>query len=76
MKKHYLGVDIGGTFIKYAKVDEEFNIINKWKVKSVEFADKDGFYDYLCSNMGDLHEVESIGISAPGLIDKESNVKS
>ena len=76
MKKHYLGVDIGGTFIKYAKVDEEFNIINKWKIKSVEFADKDGFYDYLCSNMGDLYEVESIGISAPGLIDKESNVKS
>jgi predicted NBD/HSP70 family sugar kinase len=32
MSRLTLGIDIGGTFIKYALVDEEFNIVDKWKV--------------------------------------------
>ena len=31
MSRLTLGIDIGGTFIKYALVDEEFNIVDKWK---------------------------------------------
>ena len=32
MNKLTLGIDIGGTFIKYALVDSAFNIIEKWKI--------------------------------------------
>jgi predicted NBD/HSP70 family sugar kinase len=74
--KYHLGIDIGGTFIKYALVDEAYKIINKWKVPTVGFAAKDEFYDYICANCQDLSVVESIGISAPGVIDKDANVKS
>ena len=28
---NYLGIDIGGTFIKYALVNQQFEIIKKWK---------------------------------------------
>ena len=31
MNRLTLGIDIGGTFIKYALVDPAFNIIEKWK---------------------------------------------
>ena len=31
MEKYSLGIDIGGTFIKYALVDENYNIKEKWK---------------------------------------------
>lgn len=27
----YLGIDIGGTFIKYALVNYDYRIIKKWK---------------------------------------------
>ena len=32
MGMYSLGIDIGGTFIKYALVDKEYNIKEKWKV--------------------------------------------
>ncbi|GAB6099957.1 ROK family protein [Halanaerocella petrolearia] len=76
MNKYNLGIDIGGTFIKYALVDEKYNIAKRWKVSAVKFDTKDKFYDYLCANIRDINKIEIIGISAPGLIDQESNVKS
>ena len=30
MSKYSLGIDIGGTFIKYALVDEDYNIKERW----------------------------------------------
>ncbi|MFR7589998.1 MAG: ROK family protein [Longibaculum sp.] len=72
---NYLGIDIGGTFIKYAIVDEDYRILKKWKKESIAFFDKDDFYDYLCQDL-DMSDIKAIGISAPGIIDKESNVLS
>jgi predicted NBD/HSP70 family sugar kinase len=74
--KYHLGIDIGGTFIKYALVDEAYNITQKWKVPTIGCNTKDEFYDYVCENCKDLRLVEVIGISAPGVIDQESNVRS
>ena len=76
MEKYNLGIDIGGTFIKYALVDKKYNIKEKWKVKSVKFDTKDELYDYICSNIKDINLVDVIGVSAPGLIDQDSYVKS
>ena len=76
MSKYSLGIDIGGTFIKYALVDEDYNIKERWKIKTTKFDTKDELYDYICSNMKYNEEIDVIGISAPGLIDEESNVKS
>ena len=44
----YLGIDIGGTFIKYALVNENYEIVKKWKKETYLCQTKDEFYDYLC----------------------------
>lgn len=71
----YLGIDIGGTFIKYALVNEQNKIIKKWKKDTVLKKTKEEFYDYLCDDLY-KYEYKSIGISAPGVIDSNSNVLS
>ena len=76
MGKYSLGIDIGGTFIKYALVDNDYNIKEKWKVKTIKFDTKNEFYDYVCSNIKYHDLIDTIGVSAPGLINKESDVKS
>ena len=74
--EYCLGIDIGGTFIKYALADEKYNIVDRWKAKAIKLDSVQEFYDYICSNIKDLNTIKNIGISAPGLIDKNSNVKS
>ena len=71
----YLGIDIGGTFIKYALIDENNNVVEKWKKPTELMKSKDEFYDYLCDGL-EQYEYEAIGISAPGVIDSNSNVLS
>ena len=76
MDKYSLGLDIGGTFIKYALVDNEYNIKKKWKVETIKFNTKDEFYNYVCSNIKYINLIDVIGVSAPGLISEKSDVKS
>ena len=75
MEKFNLGIDIGGTFIKYALMDKQYRIKDKWKIETIKYNTADEFYDYICSNIKLIDEIDVIGISAPGLIDKDSNVK-
>ncbi len=74
--EYCLGIDIGGTFIKYALADETYHIVDRWKAKTQKFDSIHEFYDYICSNIRDLNSIKNIGVSAPGLIDENSNVKS
>ena len=71
----YLGIDIGGTFIKYGIVNNNNEIIKKWKKPTLLKETKDEFYDYICDEL-ESYEFDSIGISAPGVIDNQSNVLS
>ena len=71
-----LGIDIGGTFIKYALVDEAYKIMDKWKVETIKLETKDELYDYICHNMRGIEDIDVIVISAPGVIDEEANVRS
>lgn len=73
---YHLGIDIGGTFIKYALVEGESTIVKKWKKETQLFSSKDAFYDDLCANIDDLEQVDYIGISAPGVIRADSQVLS
>ncbi|MDU4477701.1 ROK family protein, partial [Clostridium sp.] len=70
MEKFNLGIDIGGTFIKYALMDKQYRIKDKWKIETIKYDTADEFYDYICSNIKLIDEIDVIGISAPGLIDK------
>lgn len=70
-----LGIDIGGTFIKYALFDESLNIIKKWKKETIKFNEANLFYDYLCQDIN-TKDIAIIGVSAPGVIDQQSLVLS
>ncbi len=72
----HLGLDIGGTFIKYALVDDEMQVVKKWKKPTIKFETKDAFYDYLCSDIDCLDEIDYVGVSAPGVISEDSTVLS
>lgn len=73
---YHLGMDIGGTFIKYALIENEKDIVKKWKKETKLFETKDEFYDYLCDGIEAIDEVDYIGISAPGVIREDSQVLS
>lgn len=70
-----LGIDIGGTFIKYALFDESLKIIKKWKKETIQFNKSSLFYDYLCHDIS-TKDIAIIGVSAPGVIDFQSQVLS
>ncbi|MCI9040528.1 ROK family protein [Dubosiella newyorkensis] len=70
-----LGIDIGGTFIKYAIVDDENQIVRKWKKETIKHKNKDQFYEYLCSDLP-LENIRYIGVSAPGVLAMDSTILS
>lgn len=65
---NHLGIDIGGTYIKYALVNQDFLIIDKWKKPTHQFLTKDEFYDYLCQDI-DVKDIDFVGVSTAGIID-------
>ena len=71
-----LGIDIGGTFIKYALVDEEYEMVSQWKIPTGSMKDKDAFYDHLASGWQDRGEFDSVGVCAPGLIGPDGRVNT
>lgn len=70
-----LGIDIGGTYIKYAIVDESNNIIKQWKKETIKFNTAQLFYDYLCEDI-EINNIKCIGVSSPGVIAEDSTVLS
>lgn len=66
-----LTIDIGGTFIKYARMDEEARILSRGKVPTPQEG-----REQLIEAIGRLYdeapEVEGIAISMPGIIDSEN----
>lgn len=75
VKSNSLGIDIGGTFIKYAIVDKNLKIVKQWKKETKRFFHKDDFYDYLCENIP-KGSFDIVGVSAPGVILQDSTVVS
>ena len=74
--KRTLAIDIGGTFIKYGVIGEDGNILSHYKVPTIEFETAKEFYDYIAGAIHIEEQVSLIGVSSPGLIDKEFNVRS
>ena len=71
----YLSIDIGGSYLKYAKLTEDFTIVEKWKKKTVSFPTSELFFDYLCQDIN-TEQIDMIGISSPGILSEDSTVLS
>lgn len=75
--KQFLGVDIGGTNVKFGVVDSDGNIIKKKKYPTIEVSEGGDF----CGNFSKLlakrlkkyPDIASVGIGIPGTISADGN---
>lgn len=73
--KKYLVFDIGGTFIKYALMNEETEILEKDKVPTPYYEDhtKEDFYQVMDTVVEKCRDqIEGIAISMPGMLDNQN----
>lgn len=66
-----LVVDIGGTFIKYACMTENMDILSRGKVKTPE-SGREELIETIGKIYDEVPEAEGIAISMPGIIDSEN----
>lgn len=74
-EKMYLGIDIGGTTIKYGFIDEKGQIQHKQRINTID--DKHRFLNNLKTIIADSlrqENIKGIGISAPGIIDRDGRM--
>ncbi|MBE7040640.1 MAG: ROK family protein [Ruminococcaceae bacterium] len=72
-----LGVDIGGTNIKFGVVDEEYNIIEKLKIPTAKDGRAETIIEDIVAVIQNLREtfpIEKIGIGTPGTVDYEKGI--
>lgn len=76
--KYYLGIDLGGTNVRVAKVDEEGNVLNDIISPSHGLEGPDVIVNNIISiiEQFDLSDVKGIGLAIPGPVDAERNVIS
>ncbi|WOO86719.1 ROK family protein [Mollicutes bacterium LVI A0039] len=70
MNKKYLGIDVGGTSIKYALVDEFNQLTDAESVPTP--LEKQAFIEALASIINKFPDALGVGISMPGFIDSNT----
>lgn len=66
-----LVIDIGGTFIKYACMEEDMKILSRGKVETPK-EDREQLIETIGRIYDEMPEVSGIAISMPGIIDSEN----
>mgnify|MGYP004467682743 FL=1 len=66
-----LVVDIGGTFIKYACMKENMEILERGKVKTPQDG-REALIETIGTIYDQMENVDGIAISMPGIIDSEN----
>ena len=82
IRKYYIGIDLGGTFIKGGIVDDEGNIVVRDKIPTEREKGADGVVANivkLCNILLDkanltTADVVGVGMGVPGMIDSEEGV--
>lgn len=80
--KYYVGIDLGGTFIKAGVVDENYNIVAKASIPSQIDGNDEGVADRMAECAGKamaelgltIADIASVGIGAPGAVDSKNGV--
>lgn len=66
--KKYLGIDVGGTYIKYGTYTINGEEVNNYKVKT-DTTNLETFVNTIVTIIEENNEVDGIGVSLPGFID-------
>lgn len=72
-----IGVDIGGTKMNFAILNEDGSLENKFRISTPAFSPRDEFMNILKANIRDMlgrYDVCGIGVGVPGLQDVERGV--
>ena len=72
-----LGIDIGGTNVKFGVIDENYNIIKTYKTPTVTDKDDKAFVYAIADKAKEIKEeynYSSIGIGMPGTIDTQKGI--
>ncbi|MBQ8895372.1 MAG: ROK family protein [Clostridia bacterium] len=75
--KYRIGVDIGGTSVKLAAVDENYNVIDKSRFPTGEGCTSDSIVQSIiehCRPLIEKYEIEAIGIGSAGRIDSVNGI--
>lgn len=68
--KKYIGIDIGGTYIKYGLLDETGNILHKDKLRTSLVGEEIiQSIKEIVENYQKEHVVQAVGVSAPGVVE-------
>lgn len=70
--RHYLGIDVGGSSIKYGIVDEKGNLSNQGKVPVPENLEL--FYQQIKALYNQFENISGIGLSMPGAVDVDQGI--
>ncbi|MGY5352812.1 ROK family protein [Wenyingzhuangia sp. IMCC45533] len=75
MKEEYLGIDVGGTNIKFGIVNNEGTILKKIKHPTFNLRETGDFINAFAKKIGqilkDYSHISKVGIAVPGLISKD-----
>ena len=71
MKKWYYSIDIGGTNVKFGKIDEKGQLLQTWKIET-KANDANDFYNRLAAQISD--SAKGIGVCAPGIFDEDGMI--
>lgn len=72
-----LGIDIGGTNVKFGVCDETFKVYEKYSIKTKKDSGDIAFIDSICKKINEIkkdYDITQIGIGTPGTIDYDNGV--
>ncbi len=72
----YIGIDIGGTNVKYGVVDENCKIYEKHTIVTEKSSDVAlmGALAEICISLKEKYNIKGIGIGAPGYVDSKNGI--
>lgn len=73
----FLGIDIGGTNVKFGVIDENYNIIKKYSIPTDAKRSADEVLSDICDKAKEIaleFSIERVGIGCPGRIDQKNGV--
>lgn len=80
--KYYIGIDLGGTFIKAGVVDENYNVLAKETIPSEVDGNDIALAERMveCAKMAlnklnlTIDDIESVGVGTPGAVDVKNGI--
>jgi predicted NBD/HSP70 family sugar kinase len=73
MKKEYLAIDVGGTFTKYARMNEDTDILERGKIPTTAGSEEE-FLAMLVGIAQGFPGIDGVAICSAGMIDSEKGI--